>query len=147
MQAEFSVTTVAQAIQLALSPAFLLTGIAAYMNLLSGRLGRIIDRTRTLEDLHVASPDVLIQKKDELRALTNRRRWINRAITLCTISAVLTAGVVALIFVGAILNRHLSRIIAAVFVMAMIALIAGLLCFLREVHLAVREFRLKQAAR
>ena len=38
-------------IQLAVAPVFLLTGVAAFLNVLTNRLARIIDRARMLEDL------------------------------------------------------------------------------------------------
>ena len=41
--------TLLKAIQLSVSPVFLLTGIGAMMNVLSGRLGRCVDRARELQ--------------------------------------------------------------------------------------------------
>ncbi|MFN4151338.1 MAG: DUF2721 domain-containing protein, partial [Candidatus Sericytochromatia bacterium] len=43
-----NITDVARVIQLALAPVFLLTGIAGVLNVVTGRLSRIIDRGRTL---------------------------------------------------------------------------------------------------
>ena len=42
-----SVTTVAQIIQLAVAPVFLLAGIGAFLNVCAGRLSRIVDRARS----------------------------------------------------------------------------------------------------
>jgi len=47
---EFSDVTVAHAIQLAVAPVFLLSGIGAILVVITNRLGRIIDRARVLED-------------------------------------------------------------------------------------------------
>jgi hypothetical protein len=47
---EFSDVAVAHAIELAVAPVFLLTGIAAILAVMTNRLGRIIDRARVLED-------------------------------------------------------------------------------------------------
>lgn len=41
--------TLLKAIQLSVSPVFLLTGIGAMMNVLSGRLSRSVDRARELK--------------------------------------------------------------------------------------------------
>ena len=41
---------VAKSIQLALAPVFLLTGIAGLLNVMAGRLARIIDRGRVLTE-------------------------------------------------------------------------------------------------
>ena len=50
-----SVTTVAQIIQLAVAPVFLLAGIGAFLNVCAGRLSRIVDRARQIEPLLLAS--------------------------------------------------------------------------------------------
>jgi hypothetical protein len=97
----------------------------------------VIDRTRFLET-ETTDP---VGVAGELSVLMVRRHWINRAITYCTLCAVLVAGVVALLFVAALLHYDLSRVVAGVFIAAMVALIIALLSFLREVNLAVRYFR------
>ncbi len=48
---EFSDVTVAHAIQLAVAPVFLLSGIGAILVVMTNRFGRIIDRARVLEDI------------------------------------------------------------------------------------------------
>jgi hypothetical protein len=40
---------IAHVIQLSIAPVFLLTGVGTLLNVLSGRLARIIDRARVLE--------------------------------------------------------------------------------------------------
>jgi Protein of unknown function (DUF2721) len=47
---ELSDITVAHAIQLAVAPVFLLSGIGAILAVMTSRLGRIIDRAHVLED-------------------------------------------------------------------------------------------------
>ncbi len=44
-----SVTDLAQVIQIVVAPVFMLTGIAGFLNVMSGRLGRIVDRARIME--------------------------------------------------------------------------------------------------
>lgn len=45
---------IASAIQLALTPAFLLTGIAGLLNVMAGRLARVIDRGRAVNEFQAA---------------------------------------------------------------------------------------------
>ena len=65
---------VGHAIQLALAPVFLLTGIAGILNVMAGRLARIIDRGRQLTERdvppHLQSDEKL---QHELRGLERRR--------------------------------------------------------------------------
>lgn len=132
----------ARTIGLALTPVFLLSGIAAFLNVLASRLARIVDRTRSIEDgLVPERPDLPGSHQEELRTLWARRHLINRAITLCTYSALLVAGLVGIIFVGAVLRFDLSMVVSVAFVAAIAALISGLISFLQEVHLALRYVR------
>ena len=47
---EFSDVAVAPAIELAVAPVFLLTGIGAILAVMTNRLGRVIDRARVLAE-------------------------------------------------------------------------------------------------
>ena len=71
-----------------------------------------------------------------------RARLMNRAITLSTCSALLVALVVVLLFLGAFLNFNATLPVAGLFILAMLALIAALLLFLREVFLAIAALRI-----
>jgi uncharacterized protein DUF2721 len=132
---------VPHAIQLALAPIFLLTGVAGMLNVMAARLGRIIDRTRRLIELPgsvgLSSNDVTV----ELRNLERRRRFANAAITSCTLAALLVCIVIALLFLDALLGLPLKWLAGILFAGSMVGLIFGLGMFLREVHLATRSAR------
>ncbi len=127
------VSSVAHVIQLAVAPVFLLTGIGAILSVLSNRLARVIDRHRVLSTMDEMERSA---HQGELRNLLSRSRWIHRAITLCTVCALLVCVVIAALFIGAELGRDPSLLIAVAFTTAMLALVAGLVCFLREIALA-----------
>lgn len=55
MPATESLSPLTEAIQLAIAPVFLLTGVAGMLNALGSRLARVIDRGRALEDILVNS--------------------------------------------------------------------------------------------
>ena len=124
---------VAHVIQLAVAPVFLLTGIGAIMGVLSSRLGRVIDRFRILTRME---GEERASHAEEMRNLQSRSRWIHWAITLCIVCALLVCIVIAALFVGSVLGETLSGLIAVLFTAAMLALIVGLICFLREISLA-----------
>ena len=44
--------TIVEAIHASVSPVFMLTGIGALLNVLAGRLARVVDRARQLEERH-----------------------------------------------------------------------------------------------
>lgn len=132
-----TITTVAHVIQLAVAPVFLLTGIAAILGVLINRLGRVVDRFRALENISPkAAESERAAHRTEMVLLSRRARLIHWAITLCTIAALLICIVIATLFVGSSMGVELSGTIASLFIVAMLALISGLLSFLREISLA-----------
>lgn len=99
---------VAHAIQLALAPVFLLTGIAGILNVMAGRLARIIDRGRYLTESPVR-PE--LQAGDaltiEIQTLERRGHLASAAITACTFSALLVCMVIASLFLEVLLQLEL----------------------------------------
>ena len=132
-----TITTVAHVIQLAVAPVFLLTGIAGILGVLINRLGRVVDRFRALENIgHNAAASKNKGSRNEMLTLSRRARLIHWAISLCTIGALLICIVIATLFIGSSMGVELSGTIASLFIVAMLALISGLLSFLREISLA-----------
>ena len=134
-----NLTTVASVIQMAVAPVFLLTGVGAILSVLTGRLGRLVDRFRVLTETVCELPTIQAR---ELSILTVRARWVHWAITLCTASALFIAIVIGALFVGAVASIDPSHIVSILFIIAMTSLIIGLGCFLREISLSVHIFDL-----
>jgi hypothetical protein len=136
-----SFSDLAQLIQLSVAPVFLLTGIGAILSVMTQRLARVIDRTRHLEEKGRELPLEDSMVAEELRTLRRRMHAINRAIALCTYSALLVAAVIASLFLSALFGFHVAPLIAGAFVLAMLLMIGGLINFLAEVHIATRFMR------
>jgi F0F1-type ATP synthase assembly protein I len=143
MPTDPDVSAIAHVIQSALAPVFLLTGVSAMLGVLSTRLGRIVDRARQLEArLETAPADRQESLHRQIAVLARRAHLEGRAISLCTICALLICAVVIALFLGAFFRRDVSNVIGGLFIAALIALGAGLLTFLREIHLATRTLRI-----
>lgn len=134
---------VPQAIQLALGPVFLLTGIAGILNVMMGRLARIIDRGRHLAE-NAPRPEqaATASAHEELLGLERRRHLASAAITACTFAALAVCVVIAALFIEALLDVPLKWLAGLIFTGATLALVVGLAFFLREVHLATRTIRI-----
>ena len=140
-----AVTTIAQTIQLSLSPVFMLAGIGALLNVLVGRLARVVDRARAVEDLHPLSSGPEHDRHVwELRLLDRRMSVINRALVLAVSSAVMTCTVVALLFVAELVKLHIGTVVALSFILAMGLLIASLVSFLVEVRISLQAIHVRQ---
>jgi hypothetical protein len=137
MDTSSHVTSLAQVIQLAVAPVFLLAGVGATLNVLASRIGRIIDRARSLEEkLPNASPEGALELHTRLLVLSKRATLINRAIALCVLCGLLVSLVVAALFVSSSLRIDLATPIAIAFIIALLSLAAALVYFLREVFIA-----------
>lgn len=140
---DFSDVAVAHAIQLAVAPVFLRSGIGAILMVMTNRLGRIIDRARVLEErLDNASTELHPALRTDLTTLSRRAKLISCAITLCTATALLVCTVIAVLFLSAFLRFDLSIPVALLFIAAMLAFFLGLLWFLREIYVATMNLRI-----
>jgi hypothetical protein len=135
---------IAHVIQLAVAPVFLLTAIATLINALNARLGRIVDRRRVVIErsssaiVGNADPVTKIDCDAEIASLSQRSQLIYYAIFNAVLAALLVCLVVAGAFLGALLGMELARLVAGLFIAAMLAMIGALGLLLREVYLAVR---------
>lgn len=134
---------IAQAIQLALAPVFVLVAIGNIMNLLSSRLGRIVDRSRELQKQHMttsgAEHDTVVV---EMRAIATRIHLITRAIFLMVLSGLTIGVTVAVLFLEEFVAVRLQLVAAGLFLLAIGLLMWGLLLFLRETRVASGQLRI-----
>jgi hypothetical protein len=131
---------IAHVIQLAIAPVFLLSSLGTILGVLSTRLGRIVDRTRVLmERREGASDSRLTVLEKELKLLVRRRAMVNQAITGGTVAALLVCLLIAVAFLGSLLEVRTGGVLATLFVLAMLAFVWALVTFLREVLLASRS--------
>lgn len=141
---ETLVSEVAEIIQLAVAPVFLLAGIGAFLNVCAGRLARIVERAREVEPQLLASRGVEHDRLlGELRIIDRRMALVSRAIWLTVLSAVLTCAVVVLLFAGSLLRAEFGTTIALLFIACMISLGVGFAVFLIETRVASRAVRIR----
>jgi hypothetical protein len=139
----------ARTIQLAVAPVFLLTALGTVLSVLSARLGRIVDRARLLSTRVNTGigEEALKEHHDELHLLAKRRWLMNYAITSATLAALQVCILIAVAFIGFMLQRNFSLVMAWLFIGAMAAFILALVLFLREVLLAVASSRIRPIPR
>ena len=131
--------TVTHGIQLAVAPVFLLTAVSGMIGAVAGRLARIIDRARFLEDRLDAS-DVEKTKAatmyGELRRLRQRGRLVNGCLALLTFCAILIGTTIVLLFLGETSELPIFRWATGCFLTGVICFLFVLVCFLTETLLA-----------
>ena len=140
-----AISSIAQTIQLAIAPVFLLAGIGALLNVLAGRLARVVDRSRVLEQLHASSTGEEHQRYVvELRIVDRRMRLVNSAIALIVASAIVVCVLVAMLFITQLAGLPFRVAVTIAFVLGMAFLIAGLVLFLIEINVALRYLHVRE---
>ncbi len=138
MAFEPHIPEIAGVIQLAVAPVFMLTAVGTLIAALNIRLGRAVDRRRVLEQELPAMPDDEIgPARDELATIARRIHFVYFAITAAVVSGLFICLLIAGAFLATFVKTDISYTIAVLFVFAVVALIACLLLFLREIFLAV----------
>jgi hypothetical protein len=136
---------IAQTIQLALAPVFVLVAMGNIMNILSMRLARAVDRSRHLQQLHVetegADHDRVVLA---MRTLDRRLQLITRSITLLVRSGLTIGFCVALLFLEELLDVNLQQVAGAAFFLAIVLLMGALWLFLREIRIAAGAIRISE---
>jgi len=136
---------IAHTIQSALAPVFVLVAIGNIMNILSTRLGRIVDRARVLQKLYGETSgkghDLVVL---EMRQVDQRILLNTQAIRVLVMAGLAIGTTVAVLFVEEMVNVTLERVAAAIFLFAVSLLMWGLWLFLRETQVAAESLRIPE---
>ena len=136
---------IAHTIQLALAPVFVLVAIGNILNILSMRLGRIVDRARVLQARHgeTSGPahDLIVR---EIRTIDRRISLIGRAIAMLVLSGLSIGTTVATLFLDELIHVDLSRVVGVLFLLAISLLMTALVLFLYETRIAAATLRISE---
>ena len=139
-------------IQLSITPVILISGEGALMLTLTGRMGRIVDRTRSLagqvRQLAAAGDDATAGSErqhleTQLEIMWRRSRLIRMAVTFAGFSMLVACGLVLLTFATAVLEQDLSVFMIIFFMGSILLLIAALTAFLRDIYVSLHALHLE----
>jgi Protein of unknown function (DUF2721) len=132
-------------VQTALTPAFLLVAVGSLLNVITGRLSRVIDRSRDLQNRHEEyQGDALVRVVTEQRILAQRIRVIGRSILFAVLSAVVVCIMIGLLFLMGLTRFSEPLMIVAAFILALALLAASLVEFVREISLATDAIKVPE---
>jgi hypothetical protein len=138
------VPDVISALQLAIGPVILISGVGLILLSMTNRFGRVIDRSRLLvRELREASQPERPWLREELRILAKRARLVRAGITCGVLSALLAALVTMTLFAGALLRLDVAPAIVAIFAACMVSLITCLVFFISDINQSLRALWLE----
>jgi hypothetical protein len=123
-------------IQLALTPVFLLTAVAALLNVFSTRLGRVADRVHLLSaDLQRGAADTEFLSA-QLDFLRRRSLILDVAVVLATVGGAATCAAALVLFFGTLGDAEFTILVFGLFGGAIIFTITALVTFAIEMIMA-----------
>lgn len=132
-----TVDNVVRIFQSALTPVFLLTGTAGFLNVIATRLARVSDRVNALTDIVLAR-----EEKSELRTqlsyLRKRTLALLCAVIFATAAGIFTCLATLGLFGGALGEAFTEQVLFWFFAGAVMSLLCALAMFLLEILVATR---------
>jgi len=143
-----SLDSTAHIIQIALTPVFLLSGIATLLNVFGTRLARVADQAeRISQAIDGASGHEQVRLARRMNALRRRSLALDAAVILGALGGVATCGAVLTLFVGALRDATVDDILFVLFGLAILCTLSALMVFGFEMLLASRGMRQRVAVR
>ena len=137
---------IAQTIQLALAPVFVLVAIGSIMNILTTRLGRVVDRSRVLQGDHATTQgvehDVVVR---QIRMADRRITLIGRALLLMVLAGIAIGLTVSLLFLDEFTTLDLQPWSAGLFILSIGMMMWAMLLFLAEVREATAALQIPRS--
>ena len=132
-------------LQIAIGPVILISGIGLLLLSMTNRLGRIVDRSRSLwrELRSLDDPEERELTIQQLRHLRRRAVLVRWAVTLSTLSIFLAAVLIVTLFIAALLRLEIGWAISAIFIACLFALIGSVAAFLREIQQSLDTLELE----
>jgi uncharacterized protein DUF2721 len=138
-----SVEQLIPTLQVAIGPVVLISGIGLLILSMTNRLGRVIDRGRSLaRELAELPPEGQVRIEAQLYILVRRAETLRRAITAASVSVLLAALLIITLFLTAALGLEDAWLIGALFIGSLTALIVSLAAFLRDLNESLLAFKL-----
>lgn len=125
-------------IQLSITPVILISGLGALVISMTNRMGRIVDRTRTLSGLvRQARDDDRTHLERQLKILFRRAKLMRLAMTLIASSMFVSGLLIMLIFLSALSGLEAAAAILGVFLVSVVLMLAGLAAFVADLWVSL----------
>jgi len=131
-------------LQTAIGPMILISGLGLLLLTMTNRLGRIIDRSRSLlDDLESYPESYIIRINKEVAILWKRARYIRIAILLACVTCFGASWLILLLFLSSLVNLDLPLLLSGIFIVSMLSLSSSLLFFFIEVNMTLSALKIE----
>jgi hypothetical protein len=138
----FTLDSAAHLIQVALTPVFLLSGIAALLNVFASRLARVADQLDKLGGLIEGGCDATrAQANADVARLHRRSLVLDAAVVLGTLGAAATCLSIMTLFLLAISNKSIADVLLLLFGLAVLCTLGSVIAFGLEMVMSNNAMR------
>lgn len=132
-------------LQLATGPVILISGVGLLLLSFTNRLGRLIDRARSLfrESLSTTDEAHAVRVHRQIALIDRRAEILRWVITLAAVAVLLVAVLILVLFTSALFKLELGGLIVALFALSLIALIGAMVGFISEINLSLQAVRIE----
>jgi hypothetical protein len=138
----FNLDSAAHLIQVALTPVFLLSGIAALLNVFAGRLARVSDRLDSLSAAGSAGGSTAA-REDEIVRLHRRSIVLDVAVVLGTAGAAATCLAIMTLFLLGLSNKAIASVLLLFFGLAVLCTLGSVAAYGLEMLMSSRAMRIR----
>ncbi len=126
-------------IQLSITPVILISGLGSLVISMTNRLGRIVDRTRTLAAAARTATGSERQNLElQIKIMFRRGKMMRQALTYVTTSMFVSGMLIMILLVSAIFEVQITGLILGVFILSILCMLLGLGAFIRDVFVSLR---------
>ncbi len=125
----FTLETAAHLVQAALTPVFLLSGIAALLNVFAGRLARVADRLDEVSAAAANGTETQSFQHEEIVRLHRRSIMLDVAVMLGTVGAAATCLSILTLFLFAVSKKAIADVLLASFGVAILCTLGSVAFF------------------
>ena len=132
-------------LQLAIGPVIVISGVGLVLLSMTNRFGRVIDRLRSLvENIRsgIATEETQSFKR-QIEILMRRAKILRLAIAFASVSLVLAAFLVIVLFIAELLELQAAKIVVMLFVFCMGCLIVSLLFFIEDINVSLSALKVE----
>ncbi len=131
-------------LQVAIGPVILISGVGLLLLTMTNRLGRAIDRSRSLagelRDSREAERQHLLA---QVAIIYRRARLLRLTIVLAAASVLLAAVLIIVLFLAALMQWAGGLLVSVLFMLCLASLIASLMAFICDIHLSLVALKLE----
>ena len=128
----------------AIGPVILISGVGLLLLTMTNRLGRTIDRARQLKsELSKRTGKDRDQVLAQVGIIYRRAQTIRLSIGLASLSAVLAALLIIVLFLAALLQWQGGLFASLIFISSMVSLFASLVVFMWDINLSLHALKLE----